>query len=391
MHSKIRKLSLMLASLIFSFTLSACSLVPSNNSPNDNPNQTTSEQQNPDPSASGLQPTNSDPGATPSGDNNELPTLNTLAEYFPLLPDVFYDYGGSGNEYVPMTVWTEYISADTIQFSQNNGGTEVHRLYQIKDGQVLLIRSLAEIYVSEDLRDLPSEMYPEVILQEPLEVGTTWAVDGQQRSISATDVRITTPAGTFFTIEVTTEDEDTTTRQYYAPGIGLVKMTVTGDYEIEQWLISRREPLFRTVPLTLYYGRLTQTDSEILTTTIDAEYRTNLGLKEQLTRYFREPALPNMPALMSQHTIINAIQYDPASGIAVIDFSSEFVTEMNAGSSFESVIIRCIVNTVGIAYGTEKVIINIEGRPYESGHIALGPGEYFGVDTTDVILVDSDN
>ncbi len=286
-----------------------------------------------------------------------------------------------------MKVWVDYQGPDFIQLSEDNGGTQVHRLYRIRDGQVLRVVSLAELYAREDLRLRPESPAPEVMLQEPLEVGTTWLVEGRQRSISALDVQITTPAGTFSALEVSTQGDGIVTRHYYAPGVGLIRMTISGDYEIDQWLKSLKENEILKVPLALYYGRLTQTDSEIVSQTVTVPFPTNTGLKEVLAHAFREPLVADMPRLISDNTVINWTQYDPQTGIATIDFSQHFVSEMNAGSSFEAVIISCVVNTVGHAYGVEKVMISLDGRPYESGHIALGPGEFFGVNDDGVKIL----
>lgn len=63
-----------------------------------------------------------------------------------------------------------------------------------------------------------------------------------------------------------------------------------------------------------------------------------------------------------------------------LDFSKELVSEMNAGSAYETMILQCITNTIGIYYGVHKVYITIEGKSYESGHIAKKKGEFFTVD-----------
>lgn len=308
-----------------------------------------------------------------------------LTDYFPLTPDVFLKYDGTGNEYVPMTARVEFVHDDKIQISYDNGGTEIHRLFQVGGGQVRIVASLADLYVREDLSVRPADPDGEILIQEPLAVGTNWTVNGRKRSISAVDAVVTTPAGTFSTLEVTTEGESNTTRQYYAPGIGLVKMTISGDIEIAQELHSREAPKYHTLPMTFYYGRLTDLDVEILYREINIEFRTNDDLKAVLTRYFRQPIDPDLPPLISAKTTINSVQLDPENRIVTIDFSPELVTEMNAGSSFEAAIIRSIVNTVGHAYGVEKVMITLDQHPYESGHIALGPGEYFGVDYQDMV------
>ena len=57
---------------------------------------------------------------------------------------------------------------------------------------------------------------------------------------------------------------------------------------------------------------------------------------------------------------------------------------MNAGSSFEDMLLRCITNTFGLYYQKDNVIITIEGKPYESGHFKLEPGESYKVKIDDV-------
>lgn len=376
-HHVIFGLAAILVALLFVVAqLAGCFLVPTGSA-----QETTTPGGGTSPAQTSSGQTGLDP--TESGD----PAENLqLIDYFPLTPDVFLDYDGTGNEYVPMTVWVEYVTDETIQMSYDNGGTEVHRLYRISEGQVRQIASLPELYVREDLSLREPDEAGEVLLQAPLMAGTSWTLnDGRIRRISALDVPVTTPAGDFSALEVTTDSDSGVMKQYYAPGVGLVQMTFTGDYEISQVLRQRLVPRYRSVPMTFYYGRLTARDSEMVSKTIDAEFRTNIGIREVLTRYFREPAAPDLPPLISQNTVINDVRLDPVMGVVTIDFSPELVTEMNAGSTFEALVIRSIVNTVGMAYGVEQVAITLDQRPYESGHIAIGPGEYFGVDLDGVI------
>ena len=63
-----------------------------------------------------------------------------------------------------------------------------------------------------------------------------------------------------------------------------------------------------------------------------------------------------------------------------VDFTKELVSEMNAGSGYEGMILQCITNTLGAYYGVDKVYITIEGSPYSSGHIMMKKGEAFTVD-----------
>ncbi|MFZ1393331.1 MAG: hypothetical protein WAS22_01095, partial [Trichococcus flocculiformis] len=64
--------------------------------------------------------------------------------------------------------------------------------------------------------------------------------------------------------------------------------------------------------------------------------------------------------------------------------SQEFVSEMNAGTSAESLILQGVVNTIGEYYGVQEVYLTVAGNSYESGHILMAEGAYFTVDYTEV-------
>jgi len=366
----------------------------------------------------------------------------TVEQYFPLTPDVFARYTGTGNEYVPMTVYVEYSRPGQIQLAYDNGGTEIHVLYAVGNGKVQIQQELSELYVREDLAQLPPLPNGEILLMEPLEVGTTWNVEHGIRTITAVDVPVDTEAGAFNAIEVTTTSSDVVTKHYYARGIGLVQMTAQNGYDIHQELAERRLHATRSQRMTLYYPRMTQTDIEIVAKEVTVEMKTNTGIREILDRFFRSAAqafpertctvkphdtlwsialynlgdgqkykdlaalngIPapytiqpgqilvlesktDLPALMSPQTVINSVHLQQDRDVVAIDFARSLVTDMNAGSGLEAALIRSIVNTVGHAYDVSHVRVTLDGDLYESGHIALAPGESFTVDYQGVIVV----
>lgn len=366
----------------------------------------------------------------------------TVEQYFPLTPDVFARYSGTGNEYVPMTVYVDYSRPGQVQLAYDNGGTEIHVLYGVGNGKVQILQELPELYVREDLARLPPLSNGEILLLEPLAVGTTWNVEHGIRAITAVDMPVDTEAGSFNAIEVTTTSPDVVTKHYYARGFGLVQMTAQNGYEIHQELAERQLNASRSQRLTVYYPRMTQTDIEIVAKEVTVEMKTNTGIREVLDRFFRSAAqafpkrtyivkphdtlwsialynlgdgqkykdiaalngIPSpytikpgqvlvlesdtdLPALMSPQTVINSVHLQQDRGIVAIDFSRSLVTDMNAGSGFEAALIRSIVNAVGHAYDVPKVLVTLDGDPYESGHIALVPGESFSVDYQGVVVV----
>ncbi len=107
-------------------------------------------------------------------------------------------------------------------------------------------------------------------------------------------------------------------------------------------------------------------------------FSTNDITKITIQKLFKNFPGNNKGRLLGKNVTINSL-YLNDDGMVYIDFSSNFVKEMNAGSGFESAILESIVNTIGKYYGVNKVYITIDNKPYSSGHIVKAKGEYFKV------------
>lgn len=304
----------------------------------------------------------------------------TLADYFPILPDVSCRFDVSGGKDLPVSTYVEFIGQDTIQIKYDNGTTVKHVLYAIRDGEVRIAGERSELYAREDLSLLPSEGDGEILLKEPLKVGTTWYVNGGIRSITDLKAQVDTPTGMYSAIEVTTIGNDTATRQYYAPGIGLVKTVRTGAFEDTSVLGSRTTGQPETMDLTFYYPKMTDTDVVITSDEVSVKLYSNDSLTDVLTDYFRHPPETDVLPLMSENAVVNSVMQEPVSGVVTIDFSKEFISGMNAGAAAEGAILQSIANTAGSLYGASQVIITIDKQLYESGHIAFKQGETLSVD-----------
>lgn len=323
--------------------------------------------------------------APPGGDNVSLNTENTKAElaikdYYAYKENTKYVYEGQGNEYASYYVYVDYISGDRVQIRSNNCGTEMVKVLENKDGELRMLLSRGEAYYRENLTQAPGGNNMEILLKEPLVVGTNWILsDGRKRSITNSDVNVTTPTGTYKALEVITEGkEGSKTRDYYAPNIGLVKSVFTSNGVEVTSTLSKLEtnvPLIQTV--RFYYpnanvDKLYYVDKQL-------SFKTN-----DITRAIFEKAFKDLPKgdvakVLSPNTKINSLYLNQDNRVYV-DFSKEFVNEMNAGSSYESLILQSITNTLGGYYGVDKAHITVEGKPYESGHFALKKGEFFTVD-----------
>lgn len=322
---------------------------------------------------------------TPDGSNN-TPSVTTqgltIKDYYSYQENVKYVYEGKGNEYASYTLSVDYISATRVQLRMNNGGTETVKILNQENGELVVLLSRPESYYRENLTQSPSSS-PEILLKEPLTKGTTWTLsDGRTRSITNLDVDVTTSSGNYKTLEVTTESNDSKTVDYYAPKVGLVKSVFTSNgTEVSSTLIKIESnvPLVQTIKI--FYPNVQE--NKVYYVNKQISFKTN-----EVTRTILESSLKELPKgdfekVLGPNVKINSL-YLNKDNMVYIDFSKELLTEMNAGSGYEELILKCITNTFGSYYGVDKVYITVEGNPYSSGHFSLTKDEHFTVNVKNV-------
>ncbi|MHB8127093.1 MAG: GerMN domain-containing protein [Desulfitobacteriaceae bacterium] len=312
-----------------------------------------------------------------SQNNPSLKQALTINDYYSFKENTKYVYEGKGNEYASYNIFVDYITGNRVQLRSNNGGTEMVKILENKDGQLTMLLSRGECYYREDLTQ-SSSSNAEILLKEPLAKGTTWTLaDNRKRFISNVEVEVATPLGNYKTLEVTTEGKEDKTLDYYAPNIGLVKTVfISNGQEVSSSLskIENNVPLTQTVKF--YYPN----------TNGDKLYFINKQLSfntNDITKLIIEKAYKDLPKgdigkVLGPNAKIKSL-YLNKDNMVYVDFTKELVSEMNAGSGYEALILQSITNTLGTYYGVDKVYITIEGSPYSSGHIIKKKGEAFTV------------
>jgi len=321
----------------------------------------------------------------PQGQDSDKAVKLTVKDYYPMLADVEYVYSGEGNEFASYSRFTDFLSDDgsRIQTRTSNGGTETVRVVEAKDGKLSVIKIINECYYRDNLIAVEADEQAEILLMEPLVKGTKWTLaDGRVRYISGTDVEISTESGKYLTLEVTTEDGGSITKDYYAPGVGPVKTVFNSNgNEVTSELSQIKQNAVYVRRIDIFYPGI---DENIYVQPVTISFKTGditrLLLMEAISKKVqKEDCLP----LASTKTRINSM-YLGSDNIAYIDFSEELITEMSVGSGYEAMILQCIANTVGNYYGTDRVYLTVEGKPYESGHIIMYEGETIQVDMSRV-------
>lgn len=325
------------------------------------------------------------------GDNGEKPSNNevenvekepvakyTIKDYVQVKENLSYDYQGENSEYAELKAYVDYIEGDKFQIRSNNGGTEVCRVFELKDGELKLIFSRPECYYRENFLKKAANA-DEVLLKEPLVTGTSWVLkDGSKRAITNTEAEITTPEGTLKALEVTTEGVNgQKDLQYYVLNKGLVKVIRDSEkMKVTSTLKAVTENAQFKSTIRVFYPEVTDTDYAITYEDKEVEFKTNDITKQIVENLLKTSSSSGAVGAFTPGTVINSL-YLNDDGMVYLDLNKKFVEEMNAGSGFESTILQSVANTIGRYYGVNKVYITIDNNPYESGHILKEKGEPF--------------
>jgi hypothetical protein len=329
---------------------------------------------------------NNNDNSSGNKENKEPKTnLETINDYFPMKKNTRYVFEGAGNEFASYDVFNDYISGKKVQQRINNGGTSKVNVLERNSGKLTRVYSRGEAYYRENLLNKNGDE-KEIILMEPLKKGTTWKLnDGRTRTITNIAVDLTTPTGTYKAIEVTTESSKDKTIDYYAKNVGLVKSVfVSGGTQISSTLTKIEENVPLVQNIHFFYPNIN--DSKLYYKSEPISFYTNEITRNVLADAYKKPINNQSGVVFSKNAGINSL-YLNSDGYVYIDLNQAFVAEMNAGSGYEAMILQSVVNTVGQYYQAEKVYLTIDNKPYQSGHIQMGKGEYFKVQTQNSVEI----
>jgi len=319
------------------------------------------------------------PGNTTAAMTTPVPVANVLQiqDYFPIKGNIRYVYEGKGNEYAAYDVYIDYISNSKIQQRIDSGGSQMVKVVELKDGKLTELFSRGEIYYRENFLQAEDNK-SEILLMEPLVKGTTWTLkDSSVRTITNTSADITTPLGNYKTIEVITEGSNGKTKDYYAKNVGLVKSVfATGEMEVSSSLSKIEENVALIQKINFYHPNIN--DDKIYYVSKDVSFKTNDITKQVIEKAYKEVVSSNIGNTLTTNTRINSL-YLNKDNMVYIDLNNAFLAEMNAGALYEKNILQSVANTFGQYYNSEKVVLTVDNKLYQSGHIAMKKGQYIKV------------
>ena len=304
----------------------------------------------------------------------ENPPKNTytIKDYFPLNADIKITYEGTGTEYAEKNLYVDYMTQNRIQYREENGNTPSASVYEISDNELKLITSKGEVYNRQNYITAKNDK-PEILLKEPLQVNTTWlSNDGSKRMITDVNKDIETPYGKFKALEVTTEHKDYKQLDYYTLNTGLIKTSIVNKNGsiINFSLKSITNNVGLTQSFKIYYPNTKYSNLFFKNYSIDL--KTNNDINKMFEDFFKNAPSKNIAPLFTKK---DAINYSTVK----VDLKSDFVSEMNANSTGENMIINAIVNSFGDYFKLKKVCITLDGAPYSSSRINMSPDKTFTV------------
>lgn len=305
--------------------------------------------------------------AEPAATSNAIQDSTTISlrEYFPSNDNVMRRFKGHGNEFLDMSIYTEYQKEDLVQFHTNNGGTSSIEVYSVSDDQVVLTYVEHEIYHRENMLRAKSPDQGRIILKTPLKVGEVWTnPDGSISEITQVGRKLETALGLIDTIVIQNGDSS----YYYGKGYGLVR----AEHKVgEELLYTQLSEFQKNTPNLEHFSMnaINAAGDGLQEQPADIPMLTNevLRIKWAKTLVQTYPGLP-------QDLQINSLYKNRVDDMVYADFSKQ-ITQANYGAGMESLMIDGIVRTLVEYFDAQGVYLWVDGGDYQSGHLLIPKNE----------------
>ena len=286
-----------------------------------------------------------------------------LSDYIVMKENTAYVFRGAEDTFADYVYYVEYASDGYLQRRLVAGDESIAEVFRFTDTSLTLVYSENRFLRHEDLTGREELLSIEWI-GAPLKKGAKWTSvdqpsgDISTASVTAVDVEITVPYGTFKTIEVTktfSDDPDFISKEYYAKGVGLVKeMSISGERVVASELAEVHENVAFNSTIPLFYME----DGERVYEAFEIPYTTNINILETYNSIFPQffAAKFGVEEALLQITgyVVDYAEY--ANPVLTLEFTDAF-----AFISPEPDMIRCMVDTFAYVFGMGEVRFRASG------------------------------
>lgn len=315
-------------------------------------------------------------GLTLSGCTEADQSASGLAAFFPIKADTLVTFTVEGFD-IPgtRTIYNTYVRGNRTQrMVLATDFPPSLEIVKVGADQVSLIFGDPHHYSVEDLTDV-SPAQEIIILQAPVEVGTSWDKGGLPSAITSVDALVETPLGTFTAVQVTTTLPDgSQERFYYAEGIGLIKSVhpnPLNTFTVTLYSIETDVPA--AIPVAMLFPNIT--DNVIIVEPRTLRLPTNADFVPQLAQELSTAPNPDTLPLLPHADAINSIEIFRAQSLAHVDLNSSFREWNDLGDGTIGTVFMALTNTIGLFAEVNHVSYSIDGAPFTWGPIMLAEGE----------------
>ncbi len=107
---------------------------------------------------------------------------------------------------------------------------------------------------------------------------------------------------------------------------------------------------------------------ETVPVNVKSSIYTNYTENDMFSDLFTKSSVEGLAPLLPENTVVNSIYKAKDLDYVSVDFSENFNELNQLGSSFESMRIYSVVNTLCDFYEVDKIKLTVEGESYQSGH-----------------------
>lgn len=181
-------------------------------------------------------PTPTEPAPTEPPPVTPAPEVDNIAisEYMPMKVGYIWQYEGEGNEYASYTARVEFSENNRFQVTEDNGGTVMANIYEVKEDSIVHVYQMGESYDHKNLLKEKSNI-EEVLIKKPIKAGNKWISEENTYEIMDTKATITVPFGTYNDCLLIKRTYKDGSEQYlhYKDGVGLVQSEFrSGDFKV---------------------------------------------------------------------------------------------------------------------------------------------------------------
>lgn len=311
-----------------------------------------------------------EPTPSPTPTATPEPVVYDLSSFLPT-GDLHISYvDAKGN--VARETYVEYSSeseeSTSVQHRVITRGADSPFVYvtKIKDGKLMRTHTSSSVGYTYNVMN-QENIDPDVLLSAPVTLGNSWDIPGGRRTITAVDVIVDVPLGSYRAVEVTTNyDDGQKIVQYYVPDFGLLceyQYDKNGN-EISSLEASTQESDQGFTQLIRFYF-VEPYSSSIRYQSRRVTIKPNASMGSRFINQFR--TVPSGSGLITLDDVsINSIRLD-SHGYVHVDFSFSLITTVSyIGRSSEGLLLTALANTFCEYYQTNRMYITIDGELYES-------------------------